>query len=353
MKKILLVLYLLFLIFNLLAEKVGALKEIVHPQSIEVGKDRIIIVQGASFYEYSITDLRFIRKFGEKGEGPGELKVTPALANSIKILPAGYFLEEATKIMYFSKDAKVKKEVKKKGIIFKTFPVADNFVAVRMEGRGNKFYLTLALFDGEMNFKKELLKVEYIENDTDIFLLVDTVHFAVYKDKIYAENSKEGFCIDVFDSTGTKVRSIKKQFPRIAVKAKDKKRQINNLRKDKLVSMMAKREGGWENFEKAMNFIFPDYFPQVRDLIVVNDKIYVSTFIIKNKREEYVVMDLKGNIINTVYLPECPKSSYLERFLGRDNRFYGISNDRYYYLKENETTEEWELHFTLIKKDKH
>ncbi len=30
------------------------------------------------------------------------------------------------------------------------------------------------------------------------------------------------------------------------------------------------------------------------------------------------------------------------------NRYWGISDDKYYYLTENEDTEEWELHCTDI-----
>lgn len=104
-----------------------------------------------------------------------------------------------------------------------------------------------------------------------------------------------------------------------------------------------------------MNFIYPDTLPPIQDITVTDDKIYVSTYN-KNKnnntkgdKEKYIIMDLKGNIISTPYMPVPIESSFLAKTLGRDNRFYGISNNKFYYLKENEDDEVWEVHAVEIK----
>lgn len=352
MRRIILILLLILLMTALLrGEKIGVLTDVLKPEAMEVAGDRLYVVEGATFFVYSLKDLRLVTKFGQKGEGPGELKVFPGLANSIKALPGKLCVEGMTKVIFFSENAKLLKEVKKNWMVFKTVPVGGHFAAVHLlpPGKDQKYYLSLALFDAEMKVIKELYKQEFHESDDEILMVNDSLHFDVYKERIYVEESSRGFFIAVFDSKGNQLYTIKKNFVAPGITKKDKEALFGDLKADGLAKMMVQMKGGWENFKKSMHFIFPGTFPHIQDITVTDDKIYVSTYETKDKKEKYVVMDLKGNVLSTPFVPIPGKSSFTARTMGRDNRFYGIANGKFYYLEENEADEEWELHVTEIK----
>jgi hypothetical protein len=347
MKKLILILIVLFFIFFTLlnAEKLMVLKEVLKPESIEIYGDKLYVVQGSNFYVYDLEKLKLESTFGRKGEGPGELKEVPMLPNSIKILPDKIFVDGMGKVIFYSKNFKFQKEIKKKYMTFKTIPVGENFVAMRMLPAGkNKYYFSVLLLDSEMNMIKELYKQEYRETDIDIDMVIDSIHFAVYQDKIYIEKSKQGFCIAIFDSQGNLELEIKKDFKAPEISPKDKLEILENFKQDSLVKMMMEREGGWTNFKNKMNFNYPKNFPVIQDVLVVDNQIIVATYDRKNLKRKYILMDLKGTVLKTVYLPIPRESSYLTMAMGRDNRFYGIVNQKYYYLKENPDSEEWEIH---------
>ena len=112
---IIIIMILILLVTWVQGEKIGVLSEVLKPVSIEVSGDRLYVVEGATFYVYSLKDLGLITKFGKKGEGPGELKVTPLVSNSISALNDQLFVEGLSKVIYFSKDGRLLKEVKKIG----------------------------------------------------------------------------------------------------------------------------------------------------------------------------------------------------------------------------------------------
>ena len=351
MKKLIFLFFILLLIFLsiLQAKKIGVLSDVLKPEAIAVSDRRLYVVEGANFFVYALPDLKLLSKFGKKGEGPGELKEVPMLPNNLEILTDNLFVDGIDKVLFFSKNRQFLKEIKKKYMTFKTVPIADHFVAMRMQPLDqNKFYFSVFLLDSEMKPLKELHKQEYRESDTDIDMVIDSIHFAVYRDKIFLEASNLGFLILVFDSEGNKLQEIRKDIKAPAITAEDRQLILDNLKEDNLVKMMVEREGGWNNFKNKMHFNYPDQYPSIQDLVVVDDKIYVTTFVRKDNRRKHIIMDLQGDILDSAWLPVAKESSYLCKAMGRENRFYGISDNIYYYLTENQESEEWEIHKTEI-----
>jgi len=347
MRKLIIILIMLLIIFIQLAnaEKLGVITEVLKPEAIEIHGDRLFVVEGAHFTVYNLDKLNFLVQFGREGEGPGELKAVPMLPNTIGVIPEKIFVDGMGKVIFYSRDFKFQKEIKKKYMTFKTKPVGENFVAMRLLPVGkNVYYFSVLLMDSEMNQIRELYKQEYRETDTDIDMVLDSIHFDVYKNKIYIEKSKLGFKIAVFNSQGNLEMEIVKEKKAPVLTAQDKQDLMENFKQDNLVKMMVEREGGWMNFKNKMNFIYPDTFPLIQDILVTDDKIFIATFHQKNRKRKYIVMDLKGSILNTIYLPIPRESSYLTKAMGRDNRFYGVAKHRYYYLIENPDSEEWEIH---------
>jgi hypothetical protein len=350
-KVIFILIILLFIVLTVRGEKIGVLPDLMRPGSIEVTGDRLYVVEGAVFYVYALNDLHLITKLGKEGEGPGELKVVPIFPNSVRIRNNNIITEGFSKLLFFSKGFKLLKELKKKGMIFQVIPVGENFVGTKFSptGKNKNLKLSLLLINAKMDIVKELCTQEIRKRDKEILMVVDSLHFSVYKDKIYIERSEKGFLVEVLDSNGKKLYEIKKSFPLQEVTGKYKEEVMNHLKMDSLIQMVAKTVGGWENFKKESTFNCPEAFPLIQDIIVTNDKIYVSTYERKENKEKYIIMDLNGKIVGTPYLPVPRKASYSIRVLGLDNRLFGIINNKYYYLYENEDEEEWELHVEEIK----
>jgi hypothetical protein len=351
MKKLVLILFMLLLMFsqNLKGKKLGILSGVLKPDAIEVAGNRLYVVEGARFSVYGLPALNLISRFGKKGEGPGELKTVSMLPNTLRVLPDGIFIDGMDKVVFFSRDYRFKKEIKKKYMTFKTIPVGNNFVAMQMEPAGNnRYYFSVLLLDSEMNRIKELVKQSYRETDRDIDMVIDSLHFDVFKNKIYIEKSLQGFVIAVFDQQGNLETEIKKEFTVPKISSRDKKDMMENLQNDPLVKMMAEREGGWNNFRKRMNFNYPEAYPAIRNLLVSENQIVTTTYHQQNHLQKYIIMDLTGTLEKSVWLPVPHRSSYLTQAMGRDNRFYGITGNHYFYLKENADSEEWEIHMVEI-----
>jgi len=347
MRKIIFVLLTITMIMGTLghAEKIGVLTEILKPEGIEVADGRLYVVQGPAFFVYNLNNPKLIEKFGKAGEGPGELNTVLNFPNSIRILEDKIIAEGFNKIIIFSKDFNYLKEFRKKEmLIHKITPIKENFVAVRMSPGKNKIIFTLLLLDPDMNVIKELHQQESFDRQKELIMVRDTIHFEVYKNKIYVEESDKGFFIEVFDGKGNRLYGIKKNFTAPKVTENDKKAIFNHLKKDNLIAIVARREGGWDEFAKKGTFTYPAAFPPIRDIKISNDKIYVSTFERQENKEKCIIMDLNGNIIGTSYLPVTGQSSFSAMSMGKDNRFYGIAGSKFYYLKENEEEEVWELH---------
>jgi hypothetical protein len=199
-----------------------------------------------------------------------------------------------------------------------------------------------------MKLIKSLYKQEFPEKDKEQNLVIDTIGFAVYKDKIFVEESANGFQVGVFDCQGNRLYEIKKDFKPRKITQEDKEQLLEEFKKDTLVSMLAKGSGGWENYKKTLKLVYPETLPTIQDIIVTDGRIYISTYDQKDNKEKFVIMGLKGNIISTPYLPISMKTPFSAKAFGVSNRFYGITGNKFYYLKENEEEETWELHVTGI-----
>ena len=70
---------------------------------------------------------------------------------------------------------------------------------------------------------------------------------------------------------------------------------------------------------------------------VTDDRIYILTYKKQQENTECLIFDLKGKEQKRVYLP-------LPQVYGTEIPIFGILNNCFYYLVENEDEETWELH---------
>jgi len=138
----------------------GVLTGVNRPGMIGVSNDELYVIEDATVFVYSIDDCRLKRKFGEKGEGPGELKVVPSWVNGITVFPDSVYVESVDKIVEFSKDGNLKRERKKPVESGKFTPVGNHFVGKKIKrDLSNRIMLiTIVLYDSDMNEIKELYR---------------------------------------------------------------------------------------------------------------------------------------------------------------------------------------------------
>ena len=271
------------------AEKIGILEGILQPAGVAVRGDEAFILDGASVSVFSLDDLRLLRKFGREGQGPGEVETTPWLKNLLYVSNDNVVIDSVNKIVIFSRSGSLIKELRR----------SEQFTQ----------------------------------------MIPDSVHFAVYEDKIFIEESPKGFYIEVFDHKGKMIHAIQKDFEKIAVQ------DAHRREAEKLLSVdpfMRNAPGGWHEIKKTMHLNFPDSFPAIRDMVIADNKIYVQTYKKLNQQQQYIVLDLKGNELLRTSLPEMSPPGFTEQMMGTGVRLFDISHDRFYYIVE--TDEGSELH---------
>lgn len=327
------------------------LNEIYNPNKIEIFNEKLYIAQETSFFIYSLKDLSFIKKFGRKGEGPGELVFSPFVFNDIINIDDKLFVQGEKKIIYFSENGEFINELKKNRKYFKISPFGKNFVIREMSDKINgQFLISIKLIDPAGNelkniyVQKTLLKSTNNGNKQILPIITDTPQFTIYKNRLYVDTSDKRFKIDVYDEKCIKVGSILYKHTPIKISEYDKKKALEEIKNDKTIRAAVKKTGGWEIFKKRYSFIFPESFPVIKDFLIDQDKIYVQTYEKKNGKTVYIIMSIDGNYEKTIRLPNMEPVPFTAILVGQDVRLYKFYNNKFYYLRNNDEDETWKLY---------
>jgi hypothetical protein len=307
----------------LFPERLATLPEIMKPVSISVDNNQLYVVEKSTIYLYSTKDFKLVKQFGRKGEGPGEFKNNPML----KVFPDYLLINAFGKFMYFSRNGEFLREKKTPGMfIFLVYPVGENFVGIEMKvNRESKKRSTgITFFDKDFKTIKVVAESERrmwgSSGTYEMDMVRDYLGCEVSGENVYVGDTKKGFFIEVFNSTGNKLYQVKKEYEKMEVTDEYKNNFMESMKKVPYFNQV----------KDKFKFTCRKYFPAFRNFRVNNGKIYVFTYNKKDKdkKKEVIVMDLKGSILKKTFLRGGVSS---------------INNDRFYYLKENEEEEEWEL----------
>lgn len=353
--KVILLICLLVNVFNIgYAEKMGVLSSTAKPDNITIHGNELYIVEGAEIFIYSLKDLKLVRKFGKRGEGPGEMLVIPnRYYNCLHVTDDAIYAESYNKLIIFNKDGSVRQEIKKPNIfIRKTLPVGKNFVVVRgiIDQEKKVIYSAVLICDGQLKELKELYRQEFVQQGLQppvrIQMVMDFTNIDVDGDKIFIDKSPNGFLIDVYDSQGTLLYSIKKNDPRLPVTSSDKEKMLARFKDDPSIKEQSKQAGGYAVIEKFFNLEYNDVYPSIRRIRVNGGKLYVQTFQVKDGKDLYWIMDTKGKNEKQTWTPGFSNIPLTAELLGAT--LDTIYNGKLYYLQENIDDEEWELHAEMI-----
>ena len=113
------------------------------------------------------------------------------------------------------------------------------------------------------------------------------------------------------------------------IKSEEKHRQAY---KDEMLYFLGRglyeKAGARGIYEKPMR----EFLPPIKRFWVTDNRLYVKTYDITSTKEKWLIMDVKGNILKTVFHPKTHRE------------ILTFGKDRFYYLRESEDGEGWALH---------
>lgn len=322
------------------AAKVVNLTDFYTPSQLAVDDEQFYVVDKAQVFIYSLEDFTLKTKFGKAGEGPQEFKLIPNTGKGLGIYPGkdALVLNSLGKISFFSKNGKFIKEMKVESETSKLLPIDSKFICLEVSiGLGPSMNSTLTLYDSRLNKIKEIKRLKLVKGG--IAKLPKTPStYSLWDNKIVTPGDGEGISIDIYDVDGNKVLSINKEYKPLKVTDRYKKAFYEALDR----SPQAKKfpEEQFKQFKKM--FKFKDYFPSIQSFWCADGKIYVQTYLQKDKKCEFFVFDFNGKLLKRIFLPVVYMDGY-ERYPT------AVKNEKLYQLIEDEDEEVWELHITEIK----
>ncbi len=308
-----------------------------------VNERGVFITEETSFASFSPVDYKKSFRIEKDQDGVNLFKYPPML----RLYSDYIFINSFNRCVWVSYEGKLtrKKEYddfenfqSSTELIF--FPIKDKFIKriVDHDSKKQEIYLV----DSDFNEIKKITEASYDfskmpDDIKDFKLLFHYTGIEVFNDKIYVGDTRKGFHIDVFDADGDLLYAIHKE---------DEKQMVTSDFKNRALKEM-ESQAGFYNYLKSKNaeFSFYDHFPSFRHFQVVDNRIYVYTYKRINDNHELLILDLKGNIINTVYL-SVPSMKEL-KFTGSYD-LLTVHDNKMYELIQNPNTKIWELHITVI-----
>ena len=214
-------------------------------------------------------DGRFLKSWGQKGQGPGELQfiIGACLTASGHLIVSDH---TSMKLIWFSDDGKLIKEIRypPDGRYFIIYPVSeDRFVGyaqVFTNPEADFFDFVFYLLDGSLKELKKLDVYRYPNAAKKGQRGVNYNEFFITKSSpscIFIGNEDRGYEILEFDHNGGLLKKIRKEYRPVRVPEETIKKRR---------AAYSKRGGG---------FYFPDYFLPICDFFPDdNNRLFVMTF---------------------------------------------------------------------------
>ena len=345
MKKTSIVCFLILMISVLgHGEKIGSLMEVNRPGMIQVDGTNLYITDGANILIYDLKSLKLQTKFGKIGEGPGELMMNDAFSLQIVRLPEELLAFGINKAILFGLTGDFIREFRVPFGIFYIYPLTEGYIGMQMKNLEDRQpQLTMNIYDKDLTITKEIYAQDLSGAQNQINLTFDGINFAIHREKIYIEKSPKGFEIGVYDLSGNSLYEIRKEYPKVKFNRQYENAAIERIKNDPQI-----RAAGWENIKDAIKMTHSDYIPLIQDMFVSDNRILVRSCRVKPGQEEYIVLDLKGNELKRMFLQTTIKARIGDELMGRSAKLYTMHNNIFYYILENDETEDWELHAVSI-----
>lgn len=238
---------------------------------------------------------QFVRSFGEKGQGPGELQM-PA---GIHLAPGNELAVDdalAKKMVYFTKEGKYVRNVShatRLALVNLLMDPHGNFIGREMKLEGQEMFFEITKLDNEMKSLFSLDKIGFpipIPGSGNKINLMDAISIFQFDSagNIYYGRNRD-YEINMYTPEGKHVKSIRKEF---------QPQKITEEDKEEILGRMDSVNMGPVNFREM--FEFPKMFPPFQ-LFTLDEKgrIIVRTWEKGKEKDEFVhdIFDSEGRFI--------------------------------------------------------
>jgi len=283
--------------------------------SMDVDNDGNIYVLDGKEKKIKVFDSagKFVKKFGEEGQGPGELN----LPVSLQVTPAREIvISDASnqKLMFFSLGGKLLREmstaIKARGLVLPLFDSQGNIVGQQIVQAEGKIMREVRKYDRELNSLFTLASVDItgvIQGKIDPFRMVFSYQFG--KDNIIYCSDLDKYEIKVFNPEGKLIKRILKDYEPVKLTEKDKEEFFGRM--PEIDPQAKERIKFSEVFPAYQNFTMDEKW-----------RLFVMTFEKgKDKREYYLdVFDEEGKYIAKFSFKGEPRA-------WRGNKLYAMEED--------------------------
>lgn len=335
MKKIIIFILLSFMGLTLSGVKIADLPSLSKPEKIVIKGDKFYVTEEAFVYIFSMNDYRLLKKYGRRGDGPGELNPQPRYKLFIEAGKDDILVNSYSKMVFLSDLGEYKGEKRIPFIAIQIIPIEQNLAITKsvISRQSTNNSIAVIFFDKELNPIKTAYNRQYpnYNKSGKIDILPSLLLIKQFRNKIFSFDQKGDFVIDVFNSSGDRINQIK-------TKCKSEKMTKEYIDKTWEWSRNDIRLRSLTAEQRRMVY-FPDYFPVMKNFEVDDNRIYVHTYRMKydENSSEFIIIDFQGKILKKRY------------FMGSDINTiecapYTFKNDKYIHLLENPNTEMIELH---------
>jgi len=335
---------LLFSSLSIHAEKLAEFQEPFKMVRLAMDENQIYIADSSTntIHIYSRKDFSHIGQFGRTGQGPTDFEYI----GFIRVYPDHLFINAGRKVSYFSKGGDFLKTITPP---FPTtggyIPLGTNFVGEKYideDPREKRYKREIVLLDSKFKKKKilylanlnKLTVYNFETGKRDVLMVQDCFKLAVYNDKLYIGNTNIGFSFVVFGTRGKKLQEINMPYKKRRITSKDKEKIMDGFRE-------AIGEQEFNRRKTRFNYNFPKYYPAYLDFTVADGRIYVFSYPVSDNPIEVMILDLCGNYTRKTTLPKVQRIHIIQRY-------YYVSEGKFYYLYYNDETYKWELHVETL-----
>ena len=317
------------------AKEVVTLPQLVNPQKffVDIESNQLIVVEKVEIHIYSLNGFKHKKSFGKAGEGPGEFRLSPAQGyNKIKVnlQPGSILVNSMGKLSIFTKEGKLKNEILIPPHILELKALGRGFVGWRSAFEEGVNYWLVNLYDAKINKVKEIFRMKNTyQRSEGLKLLSRTLLYETFHEKVIVTSSEE-LKLDIFDSSGKYLSSIRQDYKNLEFTAGDKERLLDWFKREHKQVYQRLRD----------RLYLPRYFPSMRALNI-SDKIYIITYDKEGEKSGCLIFDKTGKFQARKFLP-------LKFIDIRTFYPYVIHRGKLYQLIDDPDTGKWALHITDI-----
>lgn len=275
-------------------ENIYSLSDLINPSFVIMDGKRVYIEDGTSVKLFDRSNFKYIRAIGREGQGPGEFldSATP------QILPDLLLVSSSNKISFFTLAGEFVED--KKHTIFGSILKAINNKFVGYEWIFEEDFVAYYLYDSNFKAIKELHRGKALIHPSGQRDLFEIFFYDTYKDKIVVAQ-RDGFTIDIFDSNGNLIHSIRHEDKSVPFTNDDRAKVLRYWKEDR-----GYEQGQIKSLEKRTNF--PDFYPSIHTCRIADGKIYIFTYEKRDneKRDnnfKCLIYNIEGDYIKTSYIP--------------------------------------------------